>query len=153
MSDEFKYNPLTNDMDLVGDGGGGGGGIIPAGAVEDNLPAFGGDNNLTDSGINQDAVLLRHYGICDTAANVAAKTVEVDSSFFPVMTGVPVYVKFTNANTASNPTLTVGNFSAYPIYANGVQITDGPCSKVSVSSFTSNPHGALSVIQRNPPAT
>lgn len=52
------------------------------------------------------------YGVCDTASDVAAKTVTVDGTF-TLYEGVTVAVKFKNANTAtSNFTLNVNNTGA-----------------------------------------
>ena len=52
------------------------------------------------------------YGVCDTAADVAAKTVTVDGTF-TLYEGVTVAVKFKNTNTAThNFTLNVNNTGA-----------------------------------------
>lgn len=121
MSDEFKYNPLTNDMDLVG-----GNTSSPGQATEGNIPQFGSNpDELEDSGIASDDILVKHYGVCSTAADVAEKTVTVEPAEFRSLTGDRVVVRFEHANTASNPTLAVGNLPAKAIYANGVAITDG----------------------------
>lgn len=50
------------------------------------------------------------YAVSSQAANEPAKTINIDG--FALETGVTIHVKFANANTASNPTLTVsGNGS------------------------------------------
>ena len=54
-----------------------------------------------------------YYGVCSTAADTAAKTVTVDN--FSLVTGAMVIVKFSNANSASSPTLNVNNTGAKPI--------------------------------------
>ena len=53
------------------------------------------------------------YGACSTAASTAAKTVAVDC--FSLETGATVIVKFTNANSAANPTLNVNSTGAKSI--------------------------------------
>ena len=53
------------------------------------------------------------YGTCNTQAAVAAKTVLVND--FALEVGATIYVKFTNANTAQDPTLNVSNSGALPI--------------------------------------
>lgn len=63
---------------------------------------------------------VHHFGSCSTAANTAAKTVTLDDSMgFTLEKGAKVYVKFTNSNTASNPTLSVNGSTAKPIYRSG----------------------------------
>lgn len=56
------------------------------------------------------------YGECNTAATTAAKT--VDMTGFILIKGATIYVKFTNANTASSPTLNVQGTGAKPIIQN-----------------------------------
>lgn len=50
------------------------------------------------------------YGICSTAAGTVAKT--VDMTGFTLITGATIFVKFTNANSATNPTLNVNSTGA-----------------------------------------
>lgn len=63
-----------------------------------------------------------YYGICSNAANEAAKTVTVTTkngqelSTTDLYQGLTIIVRFENTNTASNPTLNVGNIGAKPIY-------------------------------------
>lgn len=57
------------------------------------------------------------YGVCSTAADTAAKTVTVDN--FSLETGAVVIVKFSNANSASSPTLNVNGTGAKPMYRYG----------------------------------
>lgn len=54
------------------------------------------------------------YGVCETAAATAAKTVTL-AAFDTLATGITVHVKFTNANSASSPTLKVGGTDAKSI--------------------------------------
>lgn len=58
------------------------------------------------------------YGICNTAAATAAKIVALPD-YDELITGTTVHVKFTNNNTAANPTLEVGSTAAKPIYQYG----------------------------------
>lgn len=57
------------------------------------------------------------YGVCGTAAATAAKTVEMTG--FKLITGATVFIKFTYANTAANPTLNVQTTGAKPIVLYG----------------------------------
>lgn len=57
-----------------------------------------------------------YYGVCETAANTAAKVVTIPD--FTLENGVGVMVKFKNGNTANSPTLTVSGTGAKPIYIN-----------------------------------
>lgn len=64
---------------------------------------------------------VNNFVSCSTAAATAAKTVTIDG--FRLLSGAQVRVKFTNANTASSPTLNVSNTGAKPIYYNGLYST------------------------------
>lgn len=70
---------------------------------------------------------INRYGVCSTAAGTAAKTVNITSGTFPTLdasaTGTRITIKFTNANTASTPTLNVNSKGAKGIYYKGTQIT------------------------------
>lgn len=57
------------------------------------------------------------YGVCDTAANVAAKI--VDMTGFKLIKGATVFVQFTNSNTVPSPTLNVNSTGAKPIMLDG----------------------------------
>ena len=76
-------------------------------------------NNLSTFKDNVDVLLNNKdsYGVCNTAANVAAKT--VSHSTFVLTNGVSISVKFVNSNTAENPTLNVNNTGAKAIYRFG----------------------------------
>lgn len=75
----------------------------------------GSYNDLSDkptipSGITGAGV---YYGVCSTAGATAAKTVTLSrGDGFALATGVTVFIKFTAANTASNPTLNVNGTGA-----------------------------------------
>lgn len=65
------------------------------------------------------------YGICNTSASAAAKTITTtDNSggvlekFDNLVTGVTIHVKFTNGNTSSAPTLQVGSMTTAPAITN-----------------------------------
>lgn len=88
----------------------------------------GVDYNLVDTdtltALNNhigNAIKYNYYGVCSTAAGTVAKTVTVDSSF-KLVTGVSVTVKFSDKNSASNPTLNVNGTGAKPLYRYGTTV-------------------------------
>ena len=62
-------------------------------------------------------------GTCSTAAGTAAKT--MSASNFALREGAMVCVKFSNTNTASNPTINVNSTGAKSIYLGGSPIAAG----------------------------
>ena len=62
---------------------------------------------------HQIAIGSSAYGVCDTIANEAAKTVNIPG--FSLNTGTTIHVKFTYSNTANNPTLNVSSTGAKSI--------------------------------------
>lgn len=66
--------------------------------------------------------LAQHpYGVCSTAVGTAAKTVTLDvSGTVSLFAGMIIRVKFTNGNTAANPTLNVNSTGAIAIKYCGV---------------------------------
>ena len=114
-----------------------------SGATAGNFAGLDANGNLTDSGKNESnlSVLeatklttarnvdgvsfdgsanIHHFGSCSTAASTAAKTVTLDDSMtFTLAKGASVFVKFTNSNTASSPTLSVNSSTAKNIYRYG----------------------------------
>ena len=66
---------------------------------------------------------INNYGVCETAAGTAAKTVTVGSTF-TLATGAQVVVKFTNANSVASPTLNVNGTGAKPIYRYGTTVAN-----------------------------
>ena len=86
--------------------------------VTPQLKIDGITSDTTDKEINC-------YGECSTAAGTAAKTVSITKGTFALATGSKVIVKFTNANTANNPTLNVNSKGAKNIFHNGARITTG----------------------------
>lgn len=66
----------------------------------------------------QDSIIQNtSYITCSTAANTAAKTATLAN--FVLTTGSAVKVKFTNTNTAANPTLNINSTGAKPIMQYG----------------------------------
>ena len=63
------------------------------------------------------------YCTCTVAAATAAKTASITSGTFTLEAGAHVIVKFSNANTASNPTLNINGTGAKNIFHNGARIT------------------------------
>ena len=63
---------------------------------------------------------IPNYGICSTSASEVAKF--VDFKGFALIPGADFTVKFTNGNTAENPTLNVGGTGAKPMYYRGSPI-------------------------------
>ena len=66
------------------------------------------------------ATNITSYGYCTTDAETAAKTVFIPN--FQLVIGSTIFVKFQNANNASNPTLNVNNTGAKPIYRYGTTV-------------------------------
>ena len=60
----------------------------------------------------------RLYGTCSTNAAEAAKVV-TSENFDTLLLGITIHVKFTNSNTAENPTLNVNGTGARPLYLYG----------------------------------
>jgi len=91
---------------------------------------YSSEGNNTDGAMSQKAITdlitqktsSARYGVCSTAAETAAKTVESAGQFI-LEAGSRVTIKFTNVNTANAPTLNVNNTGAKYIYANGHQLT------------------------------
>ena len=69
-----------------------------------------------------------YYGVCETAADVAAKTVTISN--FKLEVGAMIIVKFTNVNSAASPTLNVNGTGAKPMYRYGT-------TAISTSASTS----------------
>lgn len=66
------------------------------------------------------------YGTCNTAAATAAKVVTLSvTTGWQLVAGTVVGVKFTNTNTAANPTLNVNSSGAKSIFVNNAVLTTG----------------------------
>ena len=77
-----------------------------------------------------------HYGTCSEASATAAKTVSV--SGYTLNTGSRILVKFTNTNTAANPTLNVNSTGAKAIYVNGAAIAPNRLQGGTIYEFCYN---------------
>ena len=78
--------------------------------------------------VKQDGITgatINRFGTCSTGASTAAKTVSITTGTFNLEAGAKVTVKFSNANTASTPTLNVNSKGAKNIFHKGSQITSG----------------------------
>ena len=78
--------------------------------------------------IKQDGITgatVNRFGTCSTAAGTVGKEVSITTGTFSLEAGASVRVKFSNANTASSPTLKVGSTDAKNIFHKGSQITTG----------------------------
>lgn len=75
------------------------------------------------------------YGTCATAAGTAEKAVTLPECDV-LVPGMSLSVKFTNSNTAANPTLNVNSLGAVPIYRYGITAAGNTVS-------TSWPAGAV----------
>jgi len=65
------------------------------------------------------------YGTCSTAAATAAKVATISNTNWSLVVGAEVTIKFTNTNTAQNPTLNVNNTGAKSIWYNTSAVTTG----------------------------
>ena len=77
-----------------------------------------------------------NYGVCSTAAGTAAKTVACTG--YGLITGSEITVKFSNTNTAANPTLNVNSTGAKAIYYRGAAITAGFLAATRTYTFRYN---------------
>ena len=75
-------------------------------------------------------VASKAYGVCETAAGTAAKTVEMTGFDLTKALGVTIHVKFTNTNSVANPTLNVNSTGAKAIMRYG---TTAPSTSVGTS--------------------
>lgn len=64
-----------------------------------------------------EAVPTGIYGVCETAAGTAAKTVDIPH--FNLKVGAMIVVKFVNENSVASPTLNVNETGAIPMYQYG----------------------------------
>ena len=73
-------------------------------------------------GANAENLIKATYAVCSTAAGTNAKT--ADCTNFELYEGARIQVTFTNANTASAPTLDINNTGAKAIYINKTAASD-----------------------------
>lgn len=77
-----------------------------------------------------------NYGTCSTSASTVSKTVSCTG--FTLITGAEITVKFTNGNTASNPTLNVNSTGAKSIYYKGTNIVPSYLKAKCIYTFRYN---------------
>ena len=92
--------------------------------VSDVISSIGSDSLIS----SEDREKLNNtniaYGICSTAADVAAKIVVLDGNTnWSLAKGSTVMVKFDNTNTAESVTINVNGTGAYPIWYNASEYT------------------------------
>ena len=80
-----------------------------------NTAVSGKQNAITDG-----AIIGLGYGVCSTAAAVAAKEATITS--FLLMKNMPITIKFNSAISASNSTLNITNTGAKPLYLEGTAL-------------------------------
>ena len=77
-------------------------------------------SKITDSSGETHLIASSCYGTCSTAAGTVAKVATLTSnSGFQLETGVTVFIKFSNTNSASSPTLNVNSTGAKVIKRRG----------------------------------
>lgn len=76
--------------------------------------------NIVNLTVDGSSYIHRPFGTCDTAAGTAAKVVSCTD--FTLATGATILVKFTNANSASSPTLNVNGTGAKNVYYRGAAL-------------------------------
>ena len=82
-------------------------------------------------GINFDgSTFVSHFVECETAGNVANKTVSIDN--FTLVKGSRITVNFKYTNTATNPTLNVSSTGAKSIYYRGYPVVSDAIQEESV---------------------
>lgn len=78
---------------------------------------------IKQDGITSVNGVINRFCTCTAAATTAAKTASITTGTFSLEAGARVTVKFSNVNTAANPTLNINSTGAKNIYFNGTQIT------------------------------
>jgi hypothetical protein len=97
------------------------------------LALLGSDGKITSSETPDLPVIGAGYGTCATAAGTAAKVGTLAN--FVLKTGSPIAIKFTNADTSTNPTLNVNSTGAKSIHYNGTNIKAGMITAGYVAEF------------------
>lgn len=85
-------------------------------------------------------------GTCSTAAGTAAKVLTTTAGSTTLSNGLVIYVKFSNDNTASNPTLNVDSTGAKPIYFGSTNIPANYLNKTIQYKMTYNTTSAAWVV-------
>ena len=115
-------------------------------ATNGHFAGLDSSGNLTDSGssandfltdhqlIKQDGVFgtrisntntVSRFVTCTTASSTAEKTGDIKNGTFSLQQGAFVIVRFTNENTADNPTLNINSTGATSIYFKNSKISTG----------------------------
>ena len=96
-------------------------------------------NNIIDTllvgNTNYDISANTPIGECSVAAGTAAKTVSLGADNYTLRAGAVVTVKFTNTNTAANPTLNVAGTGAKSIMYGSVAITTENLDKAGTAGL------------------
>lgn len=96
---------------------------IAADGKTDTLELVAGSNiSLTPDATNDKVTIgaVGNYGVCDTAGSVQTKEVTIDG--LTVTTGTTIHVCFTNANSASDPLLSVNGGTAIGMVQYGTTV-------------------------------
>ena len=92
-------------------------------------------HTINVGGVQYD-VKATHYATSTTASSTAAKTATIQNGSFTLAIGVRISVKFSYANTASNPTLNVNSTGAKAIrWRNSNLITTQYWSATQIVDF------------------
>lgn len=77
-----------------------------------------GTLNDADKGISKAQLMSCPFGVCDTAANTALKTVSLADSNpdFVLVSGREVVIYFANANTETSPVINFEGSGSYPLF-------------------------------------
>lgn len=89
--------------------------------------------NQITANLNTEKANKTKYGTCSTAADTAEKVVVQPD--FSLVAGVILVVKFTNVNSADNPTLNVNGTGAKAIYLNGAAVPASYIPKMAVFQY------------------
>lgn len=100
------------------------------GALQTTLAEALGIGSQSSSGLSGGGSALIRYGTCGTAQGTAAKVATVSPGIVSLESGTLIFVKFTNANTATNPTLNVNGLGAKSIKRYG---TTAPSTSAEAS--------------------
>lgn len=79
-------------------------------------------HTISVGGINYN-IKATHYATCATVSNTATKIATIQNGAFDLEAGVKVSVKFSQANTASNPTLNINSTGNGAIYSQGERLS------------------------------
>lgn len=106
--------------------------LVPGIVIDGSITKLTTARNI--NGINFDGTAnVVNFAIVNTAGNVGRKTATI-TNFQPTL-GAFVTLKFTNSNTASNPTLNINESDDYPINYNGSAIKGDLLTNHRIYSF------------------